>query len=280
MFYLLIAILFSSMLSILMRLSESKIKGNVAMLAVNYVTCTIVAFIDAGAGNVFTNQSGIGIALVLGLIGGCTYLSSFLLLQYNISKNGVVLPATFMKLGLLVPTVVSVVIFHERPEILQIVGFALAIIAIVLINSDKKSGGSSDLKVGLLVALLIFAGLGDAMSKIHEEIGNVALADTFLLFTFGTACVLCIIVMFYKKQTPEKWELIFGVLMGVPNYLSSKFLLSALNYLAAVIVFPTFSVGCIVVITLAGLLLFKEKLTKRQAVALCMITVALALLNM
>ncbi|MBQ7816220.1 MAG: hypothetical protein IJ339_02530 [Oscillospiraceae bacterium] len=74
------------------------------------------------------------------------------------------------------------------------------------------------------------------------------------------------------------WELFFGVLMGVPNYFSSKFILVALNYLPAVIVFPTFSVGCIVVVTLAGLLLFKEKLTKRQWTALAMIMVALAIL--
>ncbi|MBQ7284068.1 MAG: hypothetical protein IJW74_04355, partial [Oscillospiraceae bacterium] len=123
MFYLLIAILFSSMLSILMRLSEGKIKGNVAMLAANYITCTVVAFLDAGADNVFTREEGITIAVILGLIGGGAYLTSFLLLQYNIKENGVVLPATFMKLGLLVPTVASVVVFREQPQILQIIGF-------------------------------------------------------------------------------------------------------------------------------------------------------------
>jgi multidrug transporter EmrE-like cation transporter len=40
------------------------------------------------------------------------------------------------------------------------------------------------------------------------------------------------------------------------------------------------SVTSIVIITLAGLLLFKEKLTKRQGTALGMIMVALAMLNM
>lgn len=278
MFYLVIAILFSSMLSILMRISEKYIKGNVAMLAVNYITCTVVAALDAGAGNIFTDQTGIETALLLGVIGGCVYLASFLLLQFNIQKNGVVLPATFMKLGLLVPTVISVAVFRERPEMLQIIGFVLAIAAIIIINFEKGEN-SVDFKLGL-VLLLIFAGMGDAMSKIHEEIGNVALADTFLFYIFGTACLLCLGVMLFKKQKIGRWELIFGILMGVPNYLSSKFLLSALNYLPAVVVFPTFSVGCIVVITLAGLLAFKEKLSKKQAVALCMITVSLAMLNM
>jgi len=46
------------------------------------------------------------------------YLGSFMLLRWNIRKNGVVLPATFMKLGVLVPTVLSVTVFGRfRTEI-------------------------------------------------------------------------------------------------------------------------------------------------------------------
>ena len=280
MIYLLIGILFSSMLSILMRLSENKIKGNVSMLAVNYITCTIVAALDAGADNIFTSEPGITTALGLGLIGGFAYLVSFLLLQHNIKINGVVLPATFMKLGLLVPTVASVVIFHERPGVVQIVGFAIAVAAIILINSNKNENSASRFKIAPLVTLLLLAGVGDVMSKIYEEIGNVALADTFLMFLFGTACVLCIFVMLYKKQKIGAWELFFGLIIGIPNYFSSKFILVALNSIPAVIVFPTFSVGCIVVVTLVGVLAFREKLSKKQFAALGMIMAALAMLNM
>lgn len=278
MFYLIIAILFSSMLSLLMRFSEGKIKGNVAMLAMNYITCIVVSAFDTGLGNIFTTQQGIRTALMLGVIGGFAYLSSFMLLQYNIQKNGVVLPATFMKLGLLVPVTVSLVVFKEAPSVVQAVGFVIAILAIVLINFEKGEN-SVDSKLAL-VLLLITAGMGDVMSKIHEEIGNPALADNFLMYIFVMAGILCVGVMLHKKQKIGKMEFIFGVLMGIPNYFSSKFLLVALNYLPAVIVFPTFSVGCIVVITLAGLLFFKEKLSKKQAVALCMIMTALAMLNM
>ena len=128
--------------------------------------------------------------------------------------------------------------------------------------------------------LLILAGIGDVVSKFHEQWGSLDLSEAFLFYIFFTACILCLAVTAYKKQKIGLWEIFFGILVGVPNYLSSKFILIALNYLPAVVVFPTFSVGCIVVVTLAGLLLFKEKLTKRQATALGMIMVALAMLNM
>lgn len=279
MIYLLIGILFSSMLSILLRISENYVKGDTATLAMNYVCCTAIAFLDAGTANIFTRHPSLDIALILGIIGGFAYLGSFLLLQYNIKENGVVLPATFMKLGLLVPTTASVIIFRERPGIIQIIGFCIAVCAIILINSDKKGGSQKNLKIGLLIALLVLAGLGDVMSKFHEEWGSHDLTESFLFFIFLTACILCLGVTARKKQKIGLWEIFFGLIIGIPNYYSSKFVLIALKSLPAVVVFPTFSVGCIVVVTLAGLLLFREKLSKRQCTALGMIMVALAMLN-
>jgi len=41
---LLLAVLSSALVSITMRLSESKVKNNVAMLAVNYVMCALLAW--------------------------------------------------------------------------------------------------------------------------------------------------------------------------------------------------------------------------------------------
>ena len=55
-----------------------------------------------------------------------------------VKKNGVVLSTTFIKLGLLVPMVVSVVLFKEMPTILQITGFVITILAIILMNYEKK----------------------------------------------------------------------------------------------------------------------------------------------
>jgi multidrug transporter EmrE-like cation transporter len=50
--------------------------------------------------------------------------------------------------------------------------------------------------------------------------------------------------------------------------------------LPAVIVYPTFSVATILVVTLAGVGLFRERLRKLQWVALAVILAALILLNL
>ena len=75
-------------------------------------------------------------------------------------------------------------------------------------------------------------------------------------------------------------ELGFGLLLGVPNFLSSLFLLKALATVPAVIAFPTYSVATILVVALAGLLIFREKLSKKQVIGSFLICVALVLLNL
>lgn len=283
MLYLLLAVGSSALVSIVMRLSSDRVKGNVSMLAVNYLMCLVIAALDAD-GQFFPAQSGLGQTLFMGCIHGMLYLGSFLLLQYSVKKNGVVLSATFMKLGLLVPMTVSVLFFKELPAPMQVVGFALAVAAILLINLEKKGGADQEKAAGqyraILLLLLLGGGGGDVMSKIFEELGEASLSAQFLLYTFLTAFVLCLALMLLKKERPGKNELLFGLLIGIPNFGSAKFLLASLRSVPAVIAYPTYSVATILVVTLAGVCFFKEKLSKRQWIALAVILAALILLNL
>jgi multidrug transporter EmrE-like cation transporter len=70
------------------------------------------------------------------------------------------------------------------------------------------------------------------------------------------------------------------VAVGVPNYYSSYLLVIALGKLPAMLVFPAFSIGTILLVTVCSLWFFRERLTKRQAVGLALIGAALALLNL
>ena len=213
----------------------------------------------------------------MGGINGVLYLAGFVLLQRNIRTNGVVLSSTFIKLGLLVSMVVSVLFFGERPELWQWAGFLLAVAAIVLMNY-RPGEGKVGITAGLLL-LLLAGGGGDAMSKVFEELGNPAYSGHFLLYTFLVAFCLCAILSGSRKEKAGKREWLFGLLIGIPNFFSAMFLLGAVKDLAAVIVYPVYSVATILVVTVTGILAFREKLEKRQWMALAMILVALVLLN-
>lgn len=278
MFSLLLAICSSAMVSILMRLSETKIRNNTGMLCMNYLMCILLGWSYAGT-DWFPAAPSLSTAVTLGCLNGVLYLASFVLLQVNVRKNGVVLSSTFMKLGLLVTMAVSVCFFGEVPGPVQTAGFVLAVAAIVLINYRSGSSGAGN--AWLLIALLVGGGMADAISKVFEELGTPSLADHFLLYTFAVAFLCCVCLnTAEKKGWPGKWELLFGLSIGVPNFFSSKFLLRALEDIAAVIVYPVYSVAGILLVTIAGLVFFKERLTKRQWLALGLILAALVLLNL
>jgi len=277
MLYLILAIMSSSLIAVIMRISTGKVKANFSMLAVNYITCLILSVIYAGFRILPLGAEGFPQTLGMGAVNGVLYLLGFVLLQYNTRKSGVVLSSVFMKLGLLVPIVLSIFLFGEMPTMLQWIGFVLAVGAIILINYEKdasRSGGRF-----LLVVMLLAGGCGDAMSKVFEVWGPAAFADQFLLYTFACALILCGALVVRNRERPDKHALLFGVLVGVPNFFSAKFLLMALNRLPAVIVYPTFSVATILMVTLAGMCLFKERLRRAQWVALAVILAALVLLN-
>lgn len=275
---LLLAVLCSAAISLVMRLSTNRVQGNVSMLAMNYLMCFLIAGTFTGWGNLLPIHEGSGMALLLGGSQGILYLAAFILLQLNIKKNGVVLSAIFQRLGLLVPMVVSVFLFGEIPEGMQVVGFCVAVAAMILINLEKEQT-VMQFKLGL-VLLLLAGGCADVMAKLYEEWGDPALSSQFLLYTFALALVLCLGLMVWKKERPGVPEVLYGFAVGIPNYFCAKFLLAALETVPAVIVYPTFSVATILVVTLAGILLFKERLGKRQRAAVAIILVALVLLNL
>jgi len=273
---LVLAILSSSCVSIFMRLSKKYIRNNFSMLAMNYVVCTAMSICFL-SGGVFPNAPGLSTAIGLGAISGVFYLAGFLLLQWSVEKNGVTLSSTFMKLGVLVPTVLSVTLFHEKLRLMQGIGLVLALAAILIIHFESGKSHASN-SAGLML-LLLSGGMADAMSKFYEQYGNPALEDQYLSYTFGVALILCLILIVIRRQKITWREAAFGLLIGIPNYFSARFLLLSLGSVPAVIAFPSFCVATIVVVSAAGMLLFRERISRRQGVAMGIILVALVLLN-
>ena len=289
MIYLILAIASSSLISIFMRLSENHIKNEMGMFMASYALCAALAvgFMDKSAPQLLLGTHDQHLTVILGIITGAFFLGGFLFLKYNMKYNGIVLSSTFIKLGVLIPTIMAIVVFGEVLSVLQIVGIAIAIAAIIIINFEKEPHGSNSIgeskngnKKILLLVLLLLGGLGDSMSNIFEKLGPDSGKDGFLLLTFFTAFVITIAIVILGKKKLCKADILFGLLVGVPNYFSARFLLASLGSLEAVIVYPTYSVGTMVVVTIVGVIAFREKISKQKGLALGLIAVAIALLNM
>lgn len=276
MIFLLLSIISSSLISIFMRFGETHAKHKTGILTANYITCIILSGASAlmnGFG-----AEGIGFSAGLGFVTGVLYLLSLLFIQINISKNGVVLTSAFSQIGsLLIPVIAGIFIFDELPTMVHIIGSVIALAAIVIINYDK-SGSNADSK-GLILLLFITEGLATIMAKVFNAFGNSVYESLFLFFTFTFAGILCFMLMLYKKERIGLKELLFGLGVGIPNFFASKFLLLALSSVPAIIAYPTRGVGTILLLSLAGIFLFKERLKKQQWVGIGAIIIAVILLN-
>lgn len=276
MIYLLLAILSSAMISVLMRLSEKYSRGGMVMLAMNYLMCCVLGLAHTGGAALFPQTHGLGLTILLAAASGILYLAGFVLMQWNIPRNGVTLTATFMKLGVIVPTLVSILVFGEEPRLTQLIGVVLAIAAIFLINGRGEKGVGSILG---LIGVLLAGGGGDVMAKVFDETAPAELENQYLLYIFIIAFVLCVALCIANGQKPSRADVLFGLAIGIPNYYSARFLLRSISTIPAMVAYPSFSVGTIIVVSLAGMLLFKEKLDRRKMIALCVILAALVLLN-
>ena len=278
MIYLVLAVICSMLVSVLMRVSEKHAGDSMGKLAMNYLMCCVLGWLFTGGVQLFPNEPGLAGTVGMGAINGVFYLGGFVMLQWNIARNGVVLPATFMRLGVLVPTLLSIIVFGETPELAQVLGIIAAVAAIFIMQGGKGDKGTARSIPGLIL-LMLAGGSADAMSKVFEEAGSAALKDQFLLYTFMSALVLCVVLCIVRRQKPGVMDVVFGMLIGVPNYLSSRFLLLSLADVPAMIAYPTYSVGTIIMIALVGVAVFREKLDRRKLIAIGVILAALVLLN-
>lgn len=277
MIYLLLSVFSSAMISISMRLSTGKVKGHFTMLATNYLVCAILGGICADFSVLSAASGGMGLTLGLAALNGLILMAGLVMLQVSTRKNGLVLSSLFMKLGLLVPFVVSILFFQETPTWLQVAGFCAAAVGIILFNLKK---GDDVGRFGIeLILLLLLNGIADTMIKLFEEVGPAQLSDHFLCFSFAVAFVLCVGFILGKKERPDGKALLFGSMVGISNFFSFKFLLGALAQIPAVVVFPTFSVSAMLLVTLSGVVFFKERLLARQWLAFAAVISALVMLN-
>ncbi len=218
---------------------------------------------------------GIGV----GGIAGLFFFYSFLYYQKSVKENGVGLSGTFSKLGILIPMVLSIVIWRELPTSIQWIGIILSIISIVMVNLSFESIKKFDFNKTILL-LFVFGGIAEFSNKIYQK---YAISDYKDVFLFAVFLVAFLISFFYTKKYQTKWKLrdvLIGFAVGVPNLFSSYFLILSLDTLSASVAFPIYSAGSIVLINIGGFFIFKEKISTKNKLAIGLIVIALVLINM
>ena len=124
-------------MTFLMRYSETHQGNRYALNIWNYLTGTIVSFFLLEDKSRLLVDDG-GVTFLLSAVNGILFVAAMVMIQKSILKNGAPLTTTFNRLGILIPTVFSAILFGEIPGGVQILGLLLCVFAIVYMNTGKK----------------------------------------------------------------------------------------------------------------------------------------------
>lgn len=276
---LLIAIVSNTVMIFALRYAEKADTNRKGVILWNYVFGTVLAVvINKGfIGQAFP-PAEMNIPLGLGLFNAFLMVGCMLIQQKSICTNGAGMTTTYNRLGILIPTLLSIVLFQEYPQPLKIVGIVLSIAAVLY--SYEKDAGNGTKNYTFLILVLVIGGFIDFNSKL---LGILALPEMKHLYTCSTFFFSVIIMAILTAIGREKItirEIGYGALVGIPNIGITYGIVGAAAKLPAYLVFPVYSGAVILLVNGIGVLLLKEKLSRRELLATGMIAAALVLLNL
>ena len=299
---LILATFFSASIALLFKYAAMHHLNQHLITVSNYATATFVSMIliiqNQNSVLVDFNNSLFLMTCAIGIATGVFFLLSFSVYQKSVKQNGASISGMFAKLGILIPMIISIVIWNEMPSQIQSIGILVAMVAIVIANRPSKKDkvkainaedavtdmatGMFSGSVSMLLLLFVVGGFAEFLNKIFQRLVSLDYKPIFLFVVFATALLLSVIQYFRGNSKPVKkgHVVIVGILIGIPNLFSSFFLLNALDVFPAAIIFPAYSAGSILLISVLSVILFKEKLFKKDIAAIGLTMVSLILLNL
>ena len=267
MFYLLISICISSFLFVIFKLFDVLKVNTFQAIVVNYFVAAVLGFYLSNNSVSFQeipNQPWFIGAFLLGIM----FILVFNIMALTSQKNGLSVASVSSKMSVVFAIVFGVWYYEESLGFIKLLGILLALIAVYL-TSVKEKKETTVKQVSLLFPILLFFGSGaiDTSLKFIEtrfvEEGGVPL---FSATIFGCAFILGMIILLYQiirgAFRLEFKNILGGILLGVPNYFSIVYLLKALSTdgMESSTAFTLNNVGIVILSTLFGLFIFKEKL--------------------
>ena len=267
MFYLLISICISSFLFVIFKLFDVLKVNTFQAIVVNYFVAAVLGFYLSNNSVSFQeipNQPWFIGAFLLGIM----FILVFNIMALTSQKNGLSVASVSSKMSVVIAIVFGVWYYEESLGFIKLSGILLALIAVYL-TSVKEKKETTVKQVSLLFPILLFFGSGaiDTSLKFIEtrfvEEGGVPL---FSATIFGCAFILGMIILLYQiirgAFRLEFKNILGGILLGVPNYFSIVYLLKALSTdgMESSTAFTLNNVGIVILSTLFGLFIFKEKL--------------------
>lgn len=279
--FILLSAFCSLLIAHLLKVTEVKKLRTLNTLTVNYLVAAAFALVwgtvKHGRFYLSADLLFFGFCLVVGIF----FIANFIAYSKSVHANGVGVTITAMRLSLLVPVLLSVLLYSEYLTLSKTAGVILVFASLILLKPPK-----TDVKVGtvnagwLLLIVFTLSGFADASLKVYEEEFSTELNELIFmgLVFLGAFLIGFVSSIFRKGPLFTREELKLGTLIGLPNLYSSIFLIYALADISGSIAYPMVNMLSVAGGTALGLLRWDDSVSKMQWAGLSIALVAILIL--
>lgn len=275
MLFLVLSILCSVIVGVIFKLTRKYNADPSQIVAFNYVTALALCYftftpnlseVDEKAP--WTIYAAIGVLLPL----------VFLFLVASIKHMGIVKTDAAQRLSLFIPILAAWFIFKEEFNSYKVIGLIVGFFALLLIL--RKETQNAENKWIYPAVVLIGFGVIDILFK-QIALYTTLPYTTSLTVVFSISLIIAMVIVLFglisKKVIFHPKNMLFGALVGIFNFGNILFYLKAHKAFAEKpsTVFAGMNMGVIILGSLVGLVVFKEKLSKTNFVGIFLALVAI-----
>jgi drug/metabolite transporter (DMT)-like permease len=265
---LILAILTSTSLALILKHNEKQEGNTLQLITANYLSAMLLGL------GIFLSDEVLSYSwdtMLFGCFLGSLFVYTFFVMAKSIRLAGTALSIVSARISVIIPIILAIFLFDEVPTLTHTTGIVFAFITIFIFylslkySKDKKLSG-----MDFLYLMILFLGIGinDFFLKLFTHWFPPEEKHFFLLCIFGSALIYTTAINLFKKNKFHPPSFYRGLALGIPNILTSFFLIEALKELKAFIVFPTMNISIIVLTSIAAWAFWREKLNLYGLIAI------------
>ncbi len=226
------------------------------------------------------------------LAGACTTLIFQSTYSVALSTGPVSLTVLIVNFNVLITTAVSVFAFKDKFYLTQLFGILLLFVSMFLSTAKVEDGKKANAKwLIMTITATVSTGIGALLQKYYGKLpSDVEASDTtFLFFMYGFASIFGVITILMKRYTGKKQKSTMGFnkavlgvscIIGLVLGVYQKFYMNALVNIDGTLLFPTYAGLSSLSMTLIGVVMFKDSLSKKQILGVACGVICIVLMNM
>ena len=235
--------------------------------------------------NIFSFEGISWFTVYMALIYGAILLCAQWFYTIALSNGKTAVCVTIYSFGFLIPTLSGAIFWGETITVCGAFGIAAVIPVILISGMGKKSNGNKGTAKSYLIPLLIAmvcSGALGIVQKIQQKSVYVGQTNTFVLIAFIFCFAVSLSFFLTMKKGPSQISkrnvfscASIGLFFSTCNLLNT-FLAGKLD---SAIFFPALNISGILLSSALGIIIYKEKLTKKDVAVLVLAISSIVLVN-